>query len=304
MRQTIIVAGGSGFIGGELRRLLSDKGYEVVCLTRGKDRARMLENQGFQAALWDGCSLTGWENELEEADAVINLAGENIGSGRWTAQKKNKILDSRVNAGKILVEAIRKVKHKPGVLVQASAVGFYGDRGDESLDEESGPGGGFLADVVKQWEDSSSAVEELGVRRVVCRFGLVLGKDGGALKRMTMPFRFFAGGPMGAGSQWMSWVHVEDAVRAAEYLMTHDRCGGVYNITAPYPVRNSEMAACLGRWLHRPSWLPVPRVILKAALGEMADGLLLSGQRVLSKRLLEDGFSFLHPKLDQALRHL
>lgn len=304
MNKTIIIIGATGFIGEALARFFLTKNYQVKGFTRNPAKAEKLKIKGIKPVLWDTHSLTGWEKELEGADAVINLSGENIGSGRWTRQKKHKILNSRIDAGKIITGALRRLDHKPGVYIQASAVGYYGSCGDEKLEEGSPAGEDFLADVVKQWEAASDDVEDINIRRVISRFGMVLGKDQGVLKRMLTPFRFFVGGPIGPGTQWMSWIHIDDVVQGIDFLISCQNCQGIFNFTSPNPVRNREFARTLGKVLHRPSFLAVPAFVLKTLLGEMAEQLLLSSQRALPERLKEAGFTFRFPHLVEALQDL
>jgi uncharacterized protein (TIGR01777 family) len=304
MNKTIIISGVTGFIGEALARFFLTKNYRVKGLTRNPVKAEKLKSKGVEPVLWDAHSLTGWEKELEGADALINLSGENIGSGRWSGLRKEKILNSRIDAGKVITSALSRLHHKPAVYLQASAVGYYGSQGDEELVENSPAGEGFLADVVKQWEAASAGVEDIGIRRVICRFGMVLAKDQGALKQMLLPFRFFVGGPMGPGTRWMSWIHIHDVVQAIDFLISCQDCQGIFNLTAPQPVRNRDFARTLGKILHRPSFLAVPSFVLKILLGEMAEQLLLSSQRVLPKRLKEAGFAFRFPHLEEALQDL
>jgi uncharacterized protein (TIGR01777 family) len=304
MNKSIIISGVTGFIGEALACFFLTKNYRVKGFIRNLANAEKLKFKGIEPVLWDAHSLTGWERELEGADAVINLSGENIGSGRWSSQKKYKILDSRIDAGKVITGAFRSLNHKPRVYLQASAVGYYGSCGDKELQEVSPAGKGFLAEVVKQWEAASDGAEDIGIRRVICRFGMVLSKDKGALKRMLLPLRFFVGGPMGPGTQWMSWIHIDDVVQGIDFLISRQDCRGIFNFTSPHPVRNREFARILGKTLHRPSFLPVPSFVLKILLGEMAEQLILSSQRALPMRLKEAGFTFRFPHLDLALQDL
>jgi uncharacterized protein (TIGR01777 family) len=304
MPKKIVMIGASGLIGGALCRFFVEKGDSVKGLTRSRENAARMESQDIQPVLWDGRTLIGVEKHLEGTDAVINLAGENIAAGRWTKQKKEKILKSRLDSVNQLVQALERVEDRPPVVVQASAVGFYGSRSDDELDENAALGQGFMADVVKQWEDASNALPGLGIRRILLRFGMVLARQGGALKPLIIPFRFFVGGPIGKGQQWMSWIHIHDVVRAVDFLIDSRGCTGVFNLTAPQPVRNKEFARFIGQVLHRPSFFPVPGFVLKIILGEMARELLLTSQRVLPARLSEAGFSFEYPTLEMALKDL
>jgi uncharacterized protein (TIGR01777 family) len=304
MKKTIVITGATGFIGSALGQFFVNKKYHVKGFTRNPENTKKLENLGIHPVPWNTQSLTGWETQLENTNAVINLAGESIAAGRLSEQKKKRILNSRVDSVKILVQALEQVKNKPEIVVQASGIGFYGSRNDQELQENTPPGQGILAHAVKQWEDCALALEKTGTRLVIIRLGMVLGKDKGALKRMTMPFRFFIGGPLGSGKQWMSWVHILDVTRAVDFLISHKKCSGIYNLTTPQPVRNKEFARSLENALHRPSFFPVPASILKLMLGKIAGELLLTSQRVLPTRLLKEGFTFDYPHLKPALHNL
>jgi uncharacterized protein (TIGR01777 family) len=299
----VIITGGSGFIGRALTRELLDAQYEVVWLSRNPATTRDVP-AGVRVEKWDGRSAQGWSALAEGAFAIVNLAGESIGIPPlpWTNERKRRIRDSRVNASKAVVEAVRLAREKPRVIVQASAVGFYGARGDEVITEKNGAGHDFLADVAVAWEASSAEVETLGVRRVVTRFGLPLDKSGGVFPFLVMPIRLFVGGPIGSGRQVIAWIHLHDAVRAIRFLMEKDDARGAFNLTAPEPLTNAELGRVIARVLRRPFWLPVPAFALKLALGEMAELLLLNGQRVLPERLLRAGFKFQFPTAELALK--
>ena len=303
----IVITGGTGLIGRALIDLLLPEGHEIIVLSRHPDRARL--PAGVRVAGWDGRSAAGWAELVDGAEAVVNLAGESIaGTGlipaRWTAERKRRILESRLQATSAVVEAIAGAARKPRVLVQASAVGFYGARTDDRvLDESAPPGDDFLAQVAVQWEAASEPVERWGVRRVLARTGLVLSASGGSLPPTLLPFRFFLGGPLGSGQQWWPWIHIRDEVRALSFLMAEERPAGPFNLVAPHPVTNREFAQTLGRVLGRPAFLHAPAFLLRLALGEMGD-LLLKGQRAVPKRLLGLGFEFEFPELETALRDL
>ena len=292
----IVIAGGSGFIGEPLVRRLLSRGDDVAVLTRDVSRV-----QAGRPLQWDARSQGAWSDEAATADAVVNLAGENIGGGRWTADRKRRLVDSRLNATQALVEALRREPTRRRALVNASAVGFYGDRGDEELDESSPRGTGFLADLVDQWEAAAREAEPMA-RLVVLRFGVVLAKGGGALGKMLLPFRLGAGGPIGNGTQWMSWVSRDDVLRMIEWAIDQDSARGVYNVTAPAPVRNRDFARALGHALSRPAVIPAPAFALRAILGDMADEALLAGQRVIPRRAERQGFAFEAATIDDALK--
>jgi len=299
----VVITGGTGLIGRALAEDLVSDGHEVIVLSRDPARARGLP-QGTLVLPWDGRTVGGWAEALAGADAAVNLAGENIGSGRWTAERKRRIRGSRVGAGLAIVQAIRSASDRPRVLVQASATGYYGPRSkvpDEVVDEDTPPGSDFLAEVCLEWEASTRAAEDLGVRRAVLRTGVVLARGGGALPRMVLPFRFFAGGPLGSGRQWLPWIHLSDEVAAIRFLIDNESASGAFNLTAPEPVTSTEFARTLGRVLGRSAAFRVPAAVLRLAFGEMAT-VLLDGQRAVPSRLGELGFRFRYPELDSALR--
>jgi uncharacterized protein (TIGR01777 family) len=294
----IVVAGGSGFIGGPLVRRLMARGDEVVVLTRNASNVH-----AGRAVPWSPPSEGDWGEDIASADVVINLAGENVGGGRWTETRKKQVMESRVAATSALVSAMARNPEKSRTFISASAIGYYGDRGDEQLDESSTAGTGFLTEVTRRWEELARAAEPFA-RVVILRLGIVLANNGGALAKLLLPFRLGAGGPMGSGRQWMSWIDREDVLRMIDWSIDHGAARGIYNVTAPTPITNRDFANALGHALHRPSILPTPAFALRLALGsEMANEMLLSGQRVLPKRAAEEGFEFAHPQLDAALKH-
>jgi len=303
----VVISGGSGLIGRNLCEVLSREGHETIILSRNPESVTGMP-AGVRAVQWNGSRPGPWQQELEGAEAVINLAGASIaGSGllpqRWTPERKQVILESRVAAGRILSETVRGLANKPSVFLQASAIGFYGPHGEEFLYESHPAGDDFLARVCQQWEDASRGLESAGVRRVVMRIGLVLSPGSGLLPLLKLPFRFFLGGPLGRGAQYMSWIHIEDLTRAILFLLRQPAAAGVCNLTAPEPVSNRAFSRTLGCLMHRPSWFPVPAFALRALLGE-ASALALEGQRVLPRQLLNDGFGFSFDSLDQALADL
>ena len=257
---------------------------------------------------WDGRNNGEWVNQIDGADAVVNLAGESIsGSGflpdRWSKEKKQSILESRLAAGEALANAVEASDSKPDVLLQASAVGYYGSTGDALITESSPPGDDFLASVTVEWEASTEAVEAMGVRRAIARIGLVLSTEDGALPRLLLPSRLFAGGWFGSGKQWWPWVHVKDTIRALRFLIENDAAKGPYNVTAPNPVTNRDFGKALGQALGRPSAIPVPAFALRTALGEVAST-VLEGQRAIPQRLQELDFTFHYVDIDAALNDL
>jgi uncharacterized protein (TIGR01777 family) len=298
----VIITGATGFIGRALAEELAQGDYEIVALSRNPQIKSELNKISYIE--WDAKNPNGWTDYVDGAYAVVNLTGENISAGRWTRKRKEEILQSRLNAGKAIVEAVKRVKRKPKVIVQASAIGFYGSREDEVLEESSYPGSGYLPEVAQKWELSTQEVEALGVRHVIIRTGIVLGKGGGAFPRLIQPFRFFVGGPLGSGKQWFSWIHLEDEIKAIRFLMENENLNGAFNLTAPAPLVMKDFCKILGQVMHRPCWLKVPGFMLRLIMGEMAEALLLTGQRVLPKRLLEAGYQFLYPEAEPALQQI
>jgi uncharacterized protein (TIGR01777 family) len=299
----IIVAGGSGLLGTALTTALVDEHHDVTVLTRrpglggGSSRVRRVE--------WIPNGRTGaWASALDGADAVINLAGESIGAGRWTAARKERIQSSRVQATRSLVEAIVAATAPPPVFLSGSAVGYYGPCGDEVLTEQSPAGADFLAHVCAAWEAEAARAAGATVRVVRIRTGLVLDRSGGALPKMLLPFKLGAGGPIGSGRQYWPWIHIDDWVGLVRWAMTTPGLSGPLNVTAPDPKPNAEFARALGRAMHRPALLPTPGFALRIILGEMAEGLLLSGQRAVPAKGLDARFSFRYPNLDGALAAL
>jgi hypothetical protein len=286
----VVIAGGSGFLGRALTERLSARGDEVVILSRGGGNVR-----GARVAEWTPDGSAGpWARELAGATAVVNLAGASIEQKRWTSARKQEIRTSRMSATRSIVAAIRSlpVEQRPKVAVQGSAVGFYGTPGDQQLDESSPPGDDFLANVVVDWEAEARAIEALHVRLVILRAGIPLGVQGGALPKMMQPFKFFVGGRLGSGAQYISWIALTDWVSLVSWAIETPDAAGVFNGTAPQPATNAELSRAIGRAIHRPNWLPVPGLALRVIVGPMADDALLKGQRVLPARALEMGFTF------------
>ena len=294
----VVIAGGSGFIGGALVRSLVRDGHEAVILSRRGDGGL---RDGVTVAPFDGKTGQGWAHALDGADALVNLAGENIAAGYWTAARKRRILESRLDAGRACLDALGRVKVLPRIFVQASATGYYGDRGESPTDESAPRGAGFLAEVAERWEASTAAIEAMGLRRIILRTAVVLGRDGGALPRMLVPYRFFLGGPLGTGRQYFPWIHIADEVGAIRFLMDHPAASGPFNLAAPGTIDQEALAAALGRSLRRPAVLRVPEAALRLILGEMGRELFLSGVRIVPRRLMELGFVFRFATLAAAL---
>lgn len=291
----VVVTGATGLVGSALVPLLRRDGHAVTRFSRtasGEDVAR-----------WDPAAGVLDTGVLAAADAVVHLAGRSIGAPRWTGRVKREILQSRTSGTRLLAETMAGLPKGPRVLVSSSGVHYYGDRGDEELTEASPPGDSFLAEVVTEWEAASSPADEAGIRVVRLRFGIVLSPEGGALRRMLLPFRLGLGGRFGSGRQWMSWISLDDVVGAIGHALVTDRLTGAANAVAPSPVTNAAFTKALGRVLHRPTVLAVPAPVLRVALGEFA-GELLSSVRVLQRRLAQSGYEFRHPELEPALGDL
>lgn len=302
----VIITGGTGLIGSEVAARLGQAGHEVIVLSRNPNKYQF--PPGVRGVTWDAKTAQGWGELADGADAIINLAGESIrGDGfipsRWTPERKQRILDSRLNVGKAIVEAIEAAETKPRVLLQSSAVDYYSNRGDDVLTADAAPGSGFLADVCVDWEASTASVEAMGVRRPVLRTGIVLMMEGGALPITALPFRFFVGGKLGSGEQWWPWIHIEDEVRAILFLLENDAADGPFNLCAPNPLKNKDFAQAIGKVLGRPSLIPVPKFALEIALGEVSS-VVLNSRRAVPQRLQELGFTFKYPDAESALQDL
>jgi uncharacterized protein (TIGR01777 family) len=306
----VIITGGSGLIGSALAESLAADGHEVVILSRNPARAAQAVRmqKGMRAEAWDGRTAQGWAPLAEGAGAIVNLAGESIAganpvAGRWTAGRKQAMRESSVNAGRAVVEAVRAAREKPAVVVQASAVGYYGPRGDEVVTEATPPGDDFLAKLCLEWEASTQPVESLGVRRAIARTGLPLSLRGGLFPPLRTVFGLFVGGPLGSGKHYWPWIHMADEVAALRFLI-ESGAAGLFNLCAPNPVTNREFSRALARVMGRPAVLGAPAFALRLALGELADELMLSGQRQAPEKLQQMGFVFKFPTLEPALRDL
>ncbi len=291
----VLVTGASGLIGTAVSAALGREGHEAVALVRRRPA-------GTSEVQWNPAAVD--PTPFEGADAVVHLAGENIAGGRWTAERKQKILESRVDGTRNLAQSIAAAVKKPRVLVSASAIGFYGDRGDEVLTETSASGTGFLAEVGRAWESATEAASRAGVRVVNPRIGVVLDAKGGALPKMALPFKFGVGGRVGSGRQWISWITLDDLARLLIHVMVNESLRGPVNAVAPQPVTNAEFSRTLAHVLHRPALFPAPAFAMRLAMGEMADELLLASQRVEPKVAMESGFRFQYPQLETALTNV
>ncbi len=293
----VAVTGSHGLVGSALVSLLTTRGHRVTRLVRGAPRTA-------DEAAWDPVRGLPDPSRLDGVDAVVHLAGENIAAGRWTPARKEAIRQSRVQGTRRLAEDLARLPRPPRVLVSASAVGYYGDRGDEVLREDSPAGGGFLADVCREWEAATESASQVGSRVVHLRFGMILSPAGGALAKMLPVFRLGLGGRIGSGRQFVSWVALDDVLGVILHAMVAERARGPLNVVAPAPVTNADFTRTLSRVLSRPAILPLPALAARLALGEMADALLLASVRVVPARLVESGYSHRYPDLEAALRHL
>lgn len=302
----VVITDGTGLIGRALTAYLTAEGHEVVLFSRGGGTTGL--PSGSRTVIWPGDRVFSageeWLRELDGAAAVINLAGESIAARRWNSGQKKLILESRVQTTRNLVQGMSLVKEPPPVLLSASASGYYGSRGDTELSEDAGPGDDFLARVCRTWEDEAGKATELGVRVVLLRTCGVLDSQAGALPPMVRPFRYFLGGKLGSGEQWFFWIHIADMVRLTVFLMHNEDARGPVNCGCPEPMRNRDLCRAMARILHRPCLVPAPVGVLRLALGEMADGLLLTSQRVIPERVRQWGFEFRYEKLDAALQNL
>lgn len=297
----ILITGGTGLIGTALTQRLLAENHTVTILSRNPDTYSV--PNGVNVVRWDGRSAEGWGHLMNEVDAVVNLAGVNLGGSLWTRKRKEQLLNSRLSAGHAVVEAFEKAERRPKVLVQASAVGYYAANEDSILDENSRPGEDFQGRLVQQWENSTQAVEFMGVRRVITRSGVVFARGAFILTMFLLPFRMMVGGPIGSGKQYISWLHIDDEVEGILFLIQNQEATGVYNLMSPEPVRNSEMGRTISRVIKRPYWFPVPAFAMRAVLGELST-VVLDSWRGDPSRLLELGFVFKYPNVESALRDL
>ena len=303
----VIIAGGSGLIGRELTSILCKAGDQVTILSRNPQMVTELP-PGAKAVQWDGKTLQEWGKYIENSDAVVNLTGENLsGEGflpsRWTKERKLRLVDSRINSGLVLTKAIEMAERKPSVFMQASGVGFYGTRLEKILTESDESGNDFSANLCKHWEASSLPVEGMGIRRVVVRNGVVLSTKGGALPLILLPYKLLVGGRMGSGRQVYSWIHIADEVAAIQFLIRNNQANGVFNLTSPNPMTNSEFGRTIGNVMKRPHYFPLPGFAMRLAFGEVAS-MVLEGQKVIPQKLLEAGYEFKYPRLEDALKDL
>jgi uncharacterized protein (TIGR01777 family) len=294
----ILITGSTGLVGSALLPSLKSQGHEVFRLVRSEAKAGPTE------IYWNPQKGIEDTSRLEGFDAVVHLAGENISDGRWTAEKKTRIRDSRVEGTRRLSDALARLNQPPRALLCASAIGYYGDRGDEIMREGDAPGTGFLADVCREWEAATASAEQKGIRVVKLRFGVILTPKGGALSKMLAPFQFGVAGRLGSGRQYMSWVTLDDVVGVINHALVNETLSGPVNVVAPNPVTNLQFTKTMGRVLNRPTIFPVPAFAIRLAFGEMGDAALLASTRVEPSRLKESGYTFKHPELESALRQM
>lgn len=294
----IVMSGGSGLVGTPLARQLREEGHTVARLVRGNASAALGDIR------WNPGTAAIDLDAMEGAEAIVHLSGASIAERRWTAARKAELRSSRVDTTHALVDALTRLRHKPGVFVCASAIGYYGDRGDEVLTESSAPGTDFLASLARDWEAEATRAALAGIRTVQLRFGVILAPHGGALPKMLVPIRWGIGGRLGSGKQWLSWISLRDAVEIARDAILDQRYEGAINVVAPNPVRNAEFTRIAASLLQRSAIFPAPAFALRLALGEMAQALLLASERVLPERLIGLGYSFRDPQVDTALREM
>jgi uncharacterized protein len=302
----VAITGATGFVGSRLVQQLHEKGHNIVVLTRNTAFAqKVFPSEAFpniEIIAYTPNASGSWQSVIASCDGVVNLAGEPIGEGRWTPERKQEIFNSRKLGTQKIVEAIVNANPKPTVLINASAIGYYGTSETATFDETSLSGNDFLAQVCQAWEAEARKVKDAGVRLVILRFGIILG-NGGALGKMIPPFKLFAGGPIGSGRQWFSWIHLDDLVNLIVQALTKPEIEGVYNATAPNPVIMADLSQTLGQVMNRPSWLPVPGFAIEALLGDGAI-VVLEGQQVIPKRTVETGFEYKYPNLQSALTQI
>ncbi|MBP6003627.1 MAG: TIGR01777 family oxidoreductase [Pyrinomonadaceae bacterium] len=292
----VLITGASGLVGTELQKSFSAKGYDMLLASRKEPT----DDKHVKWSIEDGFADP---EKLEGIDVIVHLAGENVSGLRWTDDKKKAIRDSRVLGTRNVVDAISKLKNKPKTFIASSAIGFYGERGEEECTESSAVGDNFLAGVCKEWEAESRRAEDAGIRTVLLRTGIVLSKDGGALATMLLPFKMGVGGVVGSGKQWMSWISLDDEIAIINYAIENDNIRGAVNAVAPNPVTNQEFTKTLGEVLYRPTFLPLPEFAVSMIFGEMGDALLLASTKVMPKRLEDAGFEFKYPNLKEAIEN-
>jgi len=300
----ITIFGATGFIGTALTQHLMDKEYTVTAVTRNKNKAQKSLGERVKIFQWDYKNISKLTELLEQTDVIINLAGANIASKLWTKKHKQKIINSRINAGQKITQAIEKTKHKPQLLIQGSAIGYYGYDTKERCTEETPKGDGFLAYVTDEWEKSTQKAESYGVRRAIIRTGMVLGKSGGIFPKLKKPIQYYVGANLGHGEQGFSWIHLKDEIRAIEFIIKNKQLSGIFNLTAPNPVKSKVFNKTVAKALNRPVWLKIPATILRLIPGNMGKEVFLANQWVIPSRLQENSFTFSYPNLSEAVNQL
>jgi len=303
MSKKIVITGATGLIGRHLCRALMLKGYEVIATSRNADSARSSFEDDIKVVSWDGRNADQLTSIIDGTDAVFNLVGENVAGQKWSKAYIDRIISSRLDAGAAIKKAYEQTKNTPSVLVQASAIGYYANDLTQTSDETSACAPNFFGSLCRDWESSIVGMPA-SVRTVIARTGIVLARDGGAYPKLKMPIDFFVGATLGNGKQWFSWIHLQDEIDSLIFLMENEKCKGIYNLSAPKPATQKEVLTSLAKQLHRPLWFSIPAFILKAALGQMAVQTILASQKVLPKRLIEDGFHFKYEEIDRAIGEL
>lgn len=299
----IVIIGATGFIGSRLFSFLDKEEFDLTVVTRNVESAKKQLGDHAEFCEWDCCSSEALDSIFRDAWAVINLAGESLASGPWTERRKEQILKSRTESVRAVVDAINRAEQKPNILIQASAIGYYGSDSHKAFNESDGPGNTFLAEVSKEWEDATAGLDP-EVRLVLLRTGVVIGSGGGALQEMERPFRYRLGGHLGSGKQWFSWIHIDDEARAILFFLENLDTQGVYNLTAPNPVTMKVFAKELARVMHRLSWIHAPAFAIKTLMGQMGEEMLLASQKVVPKRLEDEGFTFHFDDVRMALTNI
>ncbi len=299
----IIITGITGLIGRAFTGLMKDH-YELIGLSRSPSKHQNSFPSGVKLLEWDSETPGEWQDQLSGEYAILNLAGEPIAGTKWTKSQKEKIISSRIKATRAVVEAVKNADNKPKAVLQGSANGYYGQSDNEIFTEQSPPGKGFLAGVTKQWEEASSELKNMDIRVPVLRTGFVLSREGGALPQLLKPFDFYLGGHIGSGKQWISWIHIEDHVRAIRFLLQHETANGPFNLCAPNPVQMKVLTKTAGKIMNKPSWTKAPSVIVETVMGQMAEEMLTNGTKSVPEKLLKGGFSFKYAQIGDALKNL
>lgn len=296
----IIIAGASGFIGTHLLNSFLENGHSVIGLSRNPDKQPAQVNLIWKK--WQNDNASDWQGELETTDVVINLIGESLAEKRWTKKRKEKIINSRTDSCSLFVKALKQVRHKPSLFFQASAIGYYAD--GDNITESDPSGDSFLSEVTKKWEEASAEIEDLGIKRILLRTGIILANESLIIKKFKVPFLFFAGGHLGNGQQMMSWIHIDDVVSSIQFILNHAQKSQIFNLTAPNPVTMKEFCKKFGKKMNRPSWFHVPAFLLILLFGQVAKETMLKGQKILPQNLIKSGYKFRYPDVSSAINSL